>query len=106
MSKPDTKRTRSEMASSDLDDSILLDIHKSLTSIKAQLKKLDLLDKLANNVDDLKQSVEFNSCLIETLKADNTSLRSEVNTLKRLTNDLLADNDMLSNDIRIYSAEA
>lgn len=97
--KPDPKRTRSEMGSSDIEDTTLQDIQKSSTSIKDQLQKLDLLDKLAKDVEDLKQSVEFNNCLIETLKADNASLRSEVNTLKRLTNDLLDDNARMANDI-------
>lgn len=44
------------------------------------------------DVNELKASVEFNNSLIETLKADNISLRIEVNNLKRLTDELQNDN--------------
>ncbi len=78
-----TKPSSSEMES--------CDISESITSIKLQLKKLDLLEQLTTDVKELKHSVEFNNSLIEVLKADNASLRTEVNNLKHLTAKLQKD---------------
>lgn len=89
--KPDGKRNRSELGSSDLDDSSS-DIRESLSAIKHQLEKLDLRDRRLADVNELKASVELNNSLIETLKADNASLRIEVNNLKRPTDELQNDN--------------
>ena len=64
--KPDSKRFRNELSSSDMDDtSSSSGISESLTSIKLQLKKLDLLEQLTTDVQELKASVEFNNALIE-----------------------------------------
>lgn len=79
------------MGSSDLDDSSS-DIRESLSAIKHQLEKLDLLDRRLADANELKASVEFNNSLIETLKADEASLRIEVNNRKRLTDELQNDN--------------
>lgn len=59
----DSKRARKEGDSIDTEDSVLLGIHESMESMQEQLKKLDLLTKLTKDVDDLKQSVEFNNSL-------------------------------------------
>ena len=96
--KPDGKRTRSELVSSDLDESYS-DIRESLKAIQQQLQKLNLLEQLTNDVKDLKASVEFNNSLIEVLKADNASLRTDVNNLKRLTDELQHDKVNMTNDI-------
>ena len=96
--KPDGKRTRSELVSSDLDESYS-DIRESLKAIQQQLQKLNLLEQLTNDVKDLKASVEFNNSLIEVLKADNASLRTDVNNLKRLTDELKHDKVNMTNDI-------
>lgn len=79
------------MGSSDLDDSSS-DIRESLSAIKHQLEKLDLLDRRLADANELKASVEFNNSLIETLQADKASLRIEVNNCKRLTDELQNDN--------------
>ncbi|XP_037115453.1 uncharacterized protein LOC119127540 [Syngnathus acus] len=75
------------------------DISESITSIKLQLKKLDLLEQLTTDVKELKHSVEFNNSLIEVLKADNSSLRTEVNHLKHLTAELQRDKVNKANSI-------
>ena len=85
------------MGSSDVEDSS--DIRESLTTIKSQLKKLDLLEQVLIDVKDLKDSVEFNNSLIEVLKADNASLRIEVNNLKRLTDELVSEKDNMTKSI-------
>ncbi|KAM3619221.1 uncharacterized protein V6R79_004722 [Siganus canaliculatus] len=74
-------------------------ISESITSIKLQLQKLDLLEQLSTDVKELKHSVEFNNSLIEVLKADNASLRSEVNNLKQLTAELQKDKINMANSI-------
>ncbi len=68
-------------------------------SIKRQLQKLDLLEQLTNDIKELKASVEFNNSLIEVLKADNASLRTEVNSLKCLTAELQRDKVNMSKSI-------
>ena len=82
------KRNRTELGSSDSDSG---DIRESLSAIHQQLQKLNLLEQLTNDVQELKASVEFNNSLIEVLKADNASLRIEVNKLKCLTEELQKD---------------
>lgn len=93
------KQSRSQPNSGDMDEPSSSDISESMNSIKRQLKKLDLLEQLVTDIKDLKQSVEFNNSLIEMLKADNASLRAEVNDLKQLTAELQKDNITLSKDI-------
>ncbi|CAK6984734.1 uncharacterized protein LOC119127540, partial [Scomber scombrus] len=94
----DSKRGRAQLRSSEQDDSSnledLLRIRESMTTMEKQLKKLDLLKKLSDNIEDLKQAMDFNNSLIEVLRQDNTSLRVEVNNLKELQK-----NDKMSNDI-------
>lgn len=51
--KLDCKRNRSELGSSDLDDSSS-DIRESLSAIKHQLEKLDLRDRRLADVNELK----------------------------------------------------
>lgn len=96
--KPDGKRNRRELGSSDLDNSSS-DIRESLFAIKHQLEKLDLLDRMIADVNELKASVEFNNSLIETLMADKASLRTEVNNLKRLTDKLQNDNHNMAKEL-------
>lgn len=68
----------------------LSEIKEALSSIQIQLKDLkdqdrkkwDLIEKLTTEVEELKRSVEFNNSLINVLKADNASLRLEVNELR------------------------
>ncbi len=96
--KPD-KRTHAELSSSNMDDTSSCDIRESITSIKHQLQKLDLLEQMTNDVKDLKASVKFNNSLIEVLKADNASLRMEVNNLRRLTAELQKDKVNMAKDI-------
>ena len=96
--KSETKRGRRELGSSDTDETSC-DIHESITFIKHQLQKLDLLEKLTDEVKELKASVEFNNSLIEALKTDNASLRTEVNKLSQLTGELLQDNVKMAKDI-------
>ena len=98
VNKTDGKRTGSELVSSDLDESYS-DIRESLKAIQQQLQKLNLLEQLTNDVKDLKASVQFNNSLIEVLKADNASLRNDVNNLKRLTDELQHDKVNMTNDI-------
>ncbi|KAJ8342030.1 hypothetical protein SKAU_G00319580 [Synaphobranchus kaupii] len=98
---PDNKRNRDQLSSSDMEDTVgpLREIHASLSSIKQQLQKLDLLEKLTIEVEELKHSVEFNNSLIEVLKADNASLRIEVNGLKRQTVEFHEEKVRMANDI-------
>lgn len=99
----DSKRGRAQLSLSEQDDSSisedLLRIRESMNTMEKQLKKLDLLKKLSDDVEDLKQAMDFNNSLIEVLKQDNTSLRAEVNNLKELTTELQEKNDTMSNDI-------
>ncbi len=101
--QPDSKRSRDQLSSSDHEDSSisadLLRIRESMDKMEKQLKKLDLLKKLTDDVEDLKQAMDFNNSLIEVLKQDNASLRIEVNTLKKLTTELQQKNHKMSNDI-------
>ncbi|KAJ8362218.1 hypothetical protein AAFF_G00388660 [Aldrovandia affinis] len=98
---PENKRARDQLSSSETDDMAapLRDIHESLSFMKQQLQKLDLLEKLRDEVAELKHSVEFNNALIETLKADNASVRVEVNELKRQTTELRAEKVQMANVI-------
>lgn len=85
------KRDRIELGSSDAETACThseCDIHESLNAIKYQLRKLDLLEQLTNDVKELKASLEFSDAMIEALKADNASLRREVNKMTRLTGEL------------------
>ncbi|KAJ8371636.1 hypothetical protein AAFF_G00303560 [Aldrovandia affinis] len=70
-----------------------------MSTMKKQLMKLDLLEKLSSDVEELKRSVEFNNSLIEVLKKDNASLRSDVIMLKRVTDELQEDNHRMANDL-------
>ncbi|KAJ8396124.1 hypothetical protein AAFF_G00021970 [Aldrovandia affinis] len=105
---PENKRARDQLSSSETDDMAapLRDIHESLSFMKQQLRKLDLLEKLRDEVAELKHSVEFNNALIETLKADNASVRVEVNELKRQTTELRAEKVQMANVILDLNAEA
>lgn len=102
-SESERKRLRQQRSSSDHDDlsisADLLRIRESMATMEEQLKKLDMLKKLSDDVEDLKQAMEFNNSLIEVLKEDNASLRVEVNNLKKLTTELQQKNYNMSNDI-------
>ena len=102
-SKRKAKRDRQQLGSSDMEeDQLTVDLHDirlSIITMKEQLQKLDLLKKLTDDVEELKQSLEFNNFLIEVLKADNASLRVEVNSLKRLTTELQIGKVTMANDM-------
>lgn len=70
-----------------------------MTTMQQQLKKLDILKKLSDDVEDLKQAMDFNNVLVKTLKEDNAFLRAEVNKLKKVTAELQQQNHKMSNDI-------
>lgn len=98
-SNPDTRSsTWADLRSSGVEDTPPCEICESITSIKRQLQKLDSLEQLTND-KELKASVEFNNSLIEVLKTDNASLRTEVNSLKRLTAELQKDKVSMSKSI-------
>ncbi|KAJ8366400.1 hypothetical protein AAFF_G00355880 [Aldrovandia affinis] len=85
-----------------MDDPLLSELHgiqAAMSTMKKQLMKLDLLEKLSSDVEELKRSVEFNNSLIEVLKKDNASLRSDVIMLKRVTDELQEDNHRMANDL-------
>ncbi|KAK7907389.1 hypothetical protein WMY93_016001 [Mugilogobius chulae] len=103
MSKPDSKRGRQELSSSDdVDISVpaeMRQIRETMETIQQQLTQLDLLKKLNNDVEDLKTSLDFQISLVEVLKEDNASLRKEVNHLKHLTAQLQYDSITAQNHI-------
>ncbi|KAK7877018.1 hypothetical protein WMY93_032275 [Mugilogobius chulae] len=70
-----------------------------MESIQQQLTQLDVLKKLNEDVTDLKSSLDFHIALVEVLKADNASLRIEVNKLKSLTAQLQQDSTSTQNHI-------
>ncbi len=49
-------------------------------------------------MEELKASLEFNNSLIEVLKQDNASLKTEVNNLKWLTADLWEEDAKMASD--------
>ncbi|KAL7387799.1 hypothetical protein ABVT39_001511 [Epinephelus coioides] len=67
--------------------------------MQKQLKKLDLLKKLTEDVGDLKRSVEFNNSLFGVLKKDNASLRSDVVRLQRVSEELQQENFTMANEL-------
>ncbi|CAL9707775.1 unnamed protein product [Knipowitschia caucasica] len=72
--KPDSKRLRKELSSSDIDVDISSDIHQMLKDMEAmrqQLTKLDLLRKLKEDGDDLKQSLDYHAALVDVLNKEN-----------------------------------
>lgn len=102
--KPDEKRGRQELSSSDTDPKgslpqELRQMRQSLESMQQQLKKLDLLQTLTEEVNDLKQSLDFHVALVDVLKQDNASLRTEVNHLRTLTAKLQQDSHETQNQI-------
>lgn len=93
--KRENKRSRSQLGSSDTDDTLLTELREiqiTMSTMQLQLVKLDLLEKLSGDVEELKQSVEFNNSLIEVLKKDNATLRADVIKLKQVTEELQEDN--------------
>lgn len=60
---------------------------------------MDLLNTLKDDVESLKSSVEFNNALIEVLKRDNASLRTDVINLQRDTAELQEQNLRMSNEV-------
>ncbi|CAL9684727.1 unnamed protein product [Knipowitschia caucasica] len=70
-----------------------------MESMQKQLEKLDTLQKLTEDVSDLKTSLDFHISLVEVLKEDNASLRNEVNQLKTLTAHLQQDSVNAQNHI-------
>ena len=97
---PKKRRDRSALGSSDADEPCThKEIIESLDQIHVKLQKLTLLDELANDVKDLKASLEFSDSMIETLKTDNAALRLEVIRLTRLTDDLQREHRNMDNNI-------
>ena len=56
-----------------------------------------MLEELSNTVNDLKASLDFSDSMVETLKSDNASLRTEVIRLTRLTDELVLDHNKMGN---------
>lgn len=97
--QPDSKRSRDQLGSSDHEDlRISADPLRRRESMDAT-QKAGSIRELTDDVEDLKQAMDFNNSLIEVLKQDNTSLRVEVNTPKQLTTELQQKNHKISNDI-------
>lgn len=99
--KPDPKRGRSELSSgseSEMaggltpgDRAMLEAMHEQIK----QLKKLDLLHEMIQDIGDLKTSVDFTNKLIEDLKKENAALRSTVDSLQTETTRLTSENKQL-----------
>lgn len=53
--------------------------------MQKQQKKLDLLDKMVGDIQDLRQSLDFHIAMVEVLKEDITVLQVEVKELKAQT---------------------
>lgn len=60
-------------------------LKESLNSMKEQVRMRDLLNKLADEVEEVVWSVEFDNPLIEALKKENTSLRANVIKLQSVS---------------------
>lgn len=90
------------LSSSDTDSDIFIEIRQmreTMETMQQQLKKLDLLQKLNDDVEDLKQSLDFHVALVDVLKQDNAALRLEVNQLQTLTANLRRDSANSQNNI-------
>ncbi|CAL9685306.1 unnamed protein product [Knipowitschia caucasica] len=60
--KPETKRGRSELSSAEEEISLtaeLKSIKESLSVVNSKLQKLDMLDQLAEDMKDMKHSLDF-----------------------------------------------
>lgn len=88
--KRERKRSRQQLSSWEMDDFSheIKTIHESIKCMKEQLTKLNLLEKLQGDVEDLKQSVQYHVALVDVLKEENASLRAEVIKLKSATTQL------------------
>lgn len=100
----DNKRARAEFSSasepemaeiSSADRHLLNTIHEQLE----QLKKLDLLQDMSRDINELKTSVEFTNKLIEELRAENANLKSNVEELQVEVGRLSKENRALKEDI-------
>ncbi|CAL9687714.1 unnamed protein product [Knipowitschia caucasica] len=72
----------------DADNPIHSDIRQmreSMDIMQKQLKKLDILVSLKEDVEDFKKSLEYHVALVEVLQQENASLRIEVNNLRTQT---------------------
>lgn len=104
MAKPESKRGRSELGSSGTEEDCLLttemhSIKDALDGVNSKLLKLDMLNKLSEDVKDMKQSLEFYIAMVDVLKQENASLRLKVNNLKQLTTELQGNNIKISESI-------
>lgn len=63
-------------------------IQQSITSMKEQLYKLNILDNLKQDVEELKQTLQFHVALVDVLKQENATLRAKVNRMNNITTEL------------------
>lgn len=87
------KRSKIEMTTLSQHDSALL------MSMNEQIKKLDLLEALLQDVNDLKAAMNMNNSLIEDLTKENKALKATVNTLKSTTEEIQSENKRIKSEI-------
>lgn len=88
--KSSKKRGRGQLSSSESEDITrdLREIRSSIANINDKLQSLDLLHKLSNDVEELKQSLDFQTALVDVLKQENATLRAEVNSLRHQSDEI------------------
>lgn len=84
----ESKPGRQELSSNEEEEKTLSPTLKateeSMDRMQKQ-KKLDLLDKMVGDIQDLRQSLDFHIAMVEVLKEDITVLQVEVKELKAET---------------------
>lgn len=84
----ESKPGRQELSSNEEEEKTLSPTLKateeSMDRMQKQ-KKLDLLDKMVGDIQDLRQSLDFHIAMVEVLKEDITVLQVEVKELKAQT---------------------
>lgn len=97
----ESKRGRKELSSAEEEtlSHDLQSLRETMDTMQKQLQKLDLLQKMSEDITELKRSLEFSNALIDVLKEENAALRVEVNALKFQTTQLQKDKQRITADI-------